>query len=100
MKRGQEKLDSCQLENFIYEAMVDIDGYIVNETVDFKISFNKNKPGSITDLRYKFETKKWDVNREQHFEFPVLTPENTLQQGTARQNMPAIFKDMFDKTGL
>lgn len=93
----EKSLASCRVEAFQYDAYVDIDGYIVNEIIEFRIKFNPDQSGRITELVYKLEIKNWDINQEQEFKFPVLTPENTLDWDEMDQNMPSLFEDLIER---
>lgn len=93
----KESLKSYRVEDFQYDAYVDIDGYIVNETIGFSIKFEGTKPGGMTGMNYLLETKNWNINKEQKFEFPVLTEENTLDADKLDQSMPSAFEDFFKK---
>lgn len=93
----KENLDAYRIEDFQYDAYVDIDGYIVNETIGFSIKFEGTKSGEMTGMKYRLETKNWNINKEQSFEFPVLTEENTLDADKLDQSMPSAFEDFFKK---
>lgn len=79
IKKIKEQKDDFKVENFNYIAHVDIDGYIVNETVELKLSINDKGKGSMLGLEYKLDTKNWDINKDQSFDFPILTDENTFK---------------------
>jgi hypothetical protein len=83
------------VEKFQYTAYVDIDGYIVNETVEVKIKRDTAEQGEPKSIRFKLEMKNWDINKDQKFEFPVLTDENTMKSNDLDQTMPSLFKDLF-----
>ncbi|WP_148134415.1 hypothetical protein [Candidatus Formimonas warabiya] len=93
----KKSLASCRIENFQYDAYVDIDGYIVNEIISFEAKFTPDQAGGVTGIRYRLETKNWDINQEQEFKFPVLTKENTLDPEEMDRNLPFVFKDLFQK---
>ncbi len=93
----KDNLKSYRIEEFQYDAFVDIDGYIVNEVVSCNVSVNDTKPGGMTAVRFQLETKNWSINKAQQFEFPVLTEENTLDADSLEQNMPSAFEDLLKK---
>lgn len=69
--------DKYTVDNFKYTALVDIDDYIVSESIIFTIkSINEDNPFKSMD--YSFNIKNWDINKNQIFEYPILTEENTL----------------------
>jgi hypothetical protein len=90
-----EKLDTYRIENFTYTAYVDIDGYIVNEKLEFSIKVDNAGEDAVTGVAYKLDIKNWDINKEQKFDFPVLTEENTLDPNRMDENMPSVFEDLF-----
>lgn len=91
----RENLDKFNVENFSYTAYVDIDGYIVNEIIDIKLKALDSKEGGVKSLSYNLSMKNWDINKEQNFEFPLLTDENTVKIEKMKENMPAAMKDYF-----
>jgi len=91
----KEWLKECRLENFQYTAYVDIDGYIVNETLEFKLKRNATSQGEPETINYKLDMKNWDINKKQQFEFPVLTEDNTIKTENMKETMPSLFKDLF-----
>ncbi len=95
INKAKEQLQEDTVENFQYTAYVDIDGYIVNETVDVKIRRDAAEQGKPKSIRFKLEMKNWDINKDQKFEFPVLTDENTMKSNDLDQTMPSLFKDLF-----
>ncbi len=95
INKAKEQLKEDMVENFQYTAYVDIDGYIVNETVEVKIKRIALEPGELKSIRFSLEMKNWDINKDQKFEFPVLTDENTMKINDLDQTMPSLFKDLF-----
>lgn len=95
INKAKEQLKKDTVENFQYTAYVDIDGYIVNETVEAKIKRDATEQGEPKSIGFKLEMKNWDINKDQKFEFPVLTDENTMKSDDLDQTMPSLFKDLF-----
>ncbi len=91
----KESMREYTVESFSYTAYVDIDGYIVNEMLSISLKANSVKPATVAGIDYKLDIKNWDINREQSFEFPVLTGENTLDMDKLDENMPLLLEDMF-----
>jgi hypothetical protein len=89
-------MNEYSIESFTYTAYVDIDGYIVNEMTEFAIKMDKAKLATATRLSYKLEVKNWDINKEQKFDFPVLTEENTLDMDQIDKSMPFMMEDLFN----
>jgi len=93
----KENMKDYTIEGFSYTAYVDIDGYMVNEMIDFSLKVDSTKPATATRLSYKLDIKNWDINKEQKFEFPVLTEENTLDMDQMDKNMPFMIEDLLNK---
>jgi hypothetical protein len=83
------------LGSFRYTAYVDIDGYIVNETIEMTIERDAKETGEPESIDFNLEIKNWDINKDQTLEFPELTEENTLKAEDLDQTMPSSFKDLF-----
>jgi hypothetical protein len=93
----KDNMKNYTVDSFSYTGYVDIDGYLVNETVEF--SMKTDNPGRASAERFSFrlEVKNWDINRPQQFEFPVLSEENTLNADEVNKNMPSVMEDLFKK---
>ena len=92
-----EGLEKFNVENFSYRAYVDIDGYIVNEIFDISLKTIDAEKEGIIGINYNLDIKTWDINKEQKFEFPILTDENTIKTDEMKDNMPAVMEDYFRK---
>lgn len=87
-------IGNYSIENFKYTALVDIDGYIVNENIIFAIK--ALKPDLVLKgMDWNFNVKTWDINKKQEFDFPVLTEENTIHADNMEE-MPDLMKDIFE----
>jgi len=93
----KENIKKYTVESFGYTAYVDIDGYIVNETVGITLEVDNAEPASVTRLSYELDIKNWDINKEQEFDFPALTDENTVDTENMEQNMPFKIEVLFNK---
>jgi hypothetical protein len=91
----QEQISKDTVESFLYTAYVDIDGYIVNETIEIKIKRDALEIGEPKSINFKLDLKNWDINKDQKLEFPVLTEDNTMKTDDPGQTMPSLFKDLF-----
>jgi len=78
-----------------YVALVDIDGYIVSENIEFHIKA-EDKSLIIREVDYKLNVKNWDINKEQVFDFPVLNDKNSIKADNAKE-IPDVMKSLFDK---
>lgn len=93
----KEGIKYYNVENFRYTAYVDIDGYIVNEIIEISIKAENSKKGTPSGISYKLDIKNWDINKEQEFDFPELTEENTIEMDDMENNMPDVIEDLFKK---
>lgn len=91
----KESIDDYTVESFSYMAYVDIDGYIVNEMIELSLSVDNKDNGRLTGLNYKLGIKNWDINKDQSFEFPELTDDNTLKLDELDENNLNMIEDMF-----
>ncbi|KPU44261.1 hypothetical protein OXPF_24290 [Oxobacter pfennigii] len=91
----KEGIEECTIESFSYTAYVDIDGYIVNESIEVILKFENSEEVLIDNVHYKLDIKNWDINKEQEFNFPVLTEENTLNMD-AVGGVPFMMEELFD----
>lgn len=91
----KEQIAKDTVESFQYTAYVDIDGYIVNETIEVKIVREALAKGEPESIDFKLELKNWDINKDQTLDFPELTDENTMKTDDLDNTMPSLFKDLF-----
>ncbi|MHB1394752.1 MAG: hypothetical protein ACYCYE_17135 [Clostridia bacterium] len=91
----KENMKDYTSEGFSYTAYVDIDGYIVNEMIEFAPKFD-DADMAVTRVSYRLDIKNWDINKEQKLEFPVLTEENTLDMNQMEESMPFMMEDLFN----
>ncbi len=94
-KKMQERIQKDTVESFQYTAYVDIDGYIVNETMEFYITREALELGEPSDIRFHLELKNWDISQKQNFEFPELGDGNTMGAEGLEDTMPSILKNLF-----
>ena len=87
--------ENFKVDNFSYTAHVDIDGYIVNEIIDISLKAIDTEKEGIIGINYYLDIKTWDINKEQKFEFPTLTDENTIKTDEMKENMPTKIEDYF-----
>lgn len=89
----KDNVEDYDVENFKYTALVDIDGYIVSESIIFSIKSN-GASDLFKGADYNLNIKNWNINKEQSFEFPALTDKNTLKVDEMGE-MPDIMKSLF-----
>ena len=90
-----EGIDNYKVENFIYTAFVDIDGYIVNETIEISIGVIEPEEKGLSGMNYSLDLNNFDINKEQKFDFPSLSEDNTLSIEEMDESMPDMMKDLF-----
>lgn len=95
--KGKEWIGKYKVERFQYTANVDIDGYIVKETMEFQLKNDSAAKGVPKNIAFKMNSKNWDINKSQKLEFPVLTEENTLKSGDMNQTVPFVYEKLFPK---
>lgn len=95
IKLLRDNAEKYSVENFKYVALVDIDGYIVSEDIEFHIKAAEESL-IIREVDYKLNVKNWDINKEQVFDFPVLNDKNTIKADNSEE-IPDVMKSLFDK---
>ena len=91
------RAEKFKVENFSYTAHVDIDVMPGKRgCLDALKTIDAEKEG-IIGINYNLDIKTWDINKEQKFEFPILTDENTIKTDEKKDNMPAVMEDYFRK---
>ena len=93
LKDIEYSIDKFTIDNFKYNALVDIDGYIVNENLAYSIR-STDKEITLKSAEYNLDVKTWDINKKQTFNFPVLTEENTLDTENS-EDIPSLMEDLF-----
>lgn len=63
-------LDEITIDEFKYQAFVDIDGYIINE--NFGMSYTLDNEREIDSGQFKFEITNYDINDKQVIEIPKV----------------------------
>ena len=93
LKDIEYSIDKFTIDNFKYNALVDIDGYIVNENLAYSIR-PTDEEITLKSAEYNLDVKTWDINKEQTFNFPVLTEENTMDTENS-EDIPSLMEDLF-----
>lgn len=93
----REGIEEGEFEGLSYTAFMDIDGYIVKETIEFNIRFSGEKYERMNGFEYYLEVNRWDIEKEQEFEFPELTEENIMDTDEIDQGIPFMFESLFEK---
>ena len=89
----KENIDKFEIENFKYTALVDIDGYIVSENLVYSFISTDEKV-ALKRADYNQDIKTWDINKDQTFNFPILTQENTVDTENS-EDVPSLMEDLF-----
>ena len=93
-KKGMEY---SEIKDISYIAYIDIDGYIVKENIEFEMGFKNSEEHRMNSFKYFLETNRWGIEKEQEFNFPELTEDNTLDPDEADQGIPFMFENIFEK---
>lgn len=93
IKTLRDSIEDYDVESFKYTALVDIDGYIVNEIISVSMK-STDESFLIKGMSFNLNIKNWDINKEQTFDFPVLTEENTIRTDDMEE-MPDLMEDIF-----
>lgn len=88
--KAEESTKYYEIKKFHYTAYVDIDGYIVNETVEFKLYIKNTEKSDLKAFDYKLDIKRWDINKDQTFDFPKITDDNTCGIKDMKSKFPFI----------
>lgn len=91
----KSNINNFEVDNFNYIALVDIDGYIVNEVIELSVKIYNDESGELMGIDFSFNLENWDINKEQNFDFPVLNESNTLKIDNMDTEMPVMFEDIF-----
>lgn len=88
----KDNIDIYSVEGFNYTALVDIDGYIVSENINFELK--AIDPDFVLEkIDYNLDIKNWNINKSQDFDFPVVTEENLYNIDDFDENMPNVVED-------
>ncbi len=94
LKNFKQAMEEGEIKDLKYIAYIDIDGYIVKENIEFEMKFNSSDENKIKSFKYFLETNLWAIEKEQEFDFPELTEDNTLDPNDAEQGVPFIFENI------
>lgn len=94
----QNKIMDISIYDFKYTGYIDIDGYITQEDISFKVSNENAKPKEISESNVNIHKKTLSIEKEQVFDFPQLNEENTLELENLNQGMPFMLEGMFNKS--
>lgn len=86
-----------KIEDISYVAYIDIDGYIVKENIEFEMNFKNSEEHRMNSFKYFLEINRWSIEKEQEFNFPELTEDNTLNTDEVDQGVPFMFENIFEK---
>lgn len=96
IKTLRDSIENYDVESFKYTALVDIDGYIVNEIVTVSLK-STEESNIIKGVSFDLNIKNWDINKEQVFDFPELTEDNTINADDMKdmEEMPDLMESIF-----
>lgn len=91
-----DQVNEIEVNDFKYEFYIDIDSYIVESNLEASINYTNSEVGPLKSQHINFKTQNWDIEKEQEFEFPQLTDENTLEMENMNQGLPFMFESYFE----
>lgn len=91
----KENINKSTISNFTYDAYIDIDGYIIDENIQIEIKFDNSAYKNFKGMMYSLNIKRWDIEKEQEFDFPNLNKENLLEMQDMEQGVPFMLENMF-----
>ncbi|RKL63419.1 hypothetical protein DXT63_06525 [Thermoanaerobacteraceae bacterium SP2] len=75
----EKMMDSAKIEKFLYEAYIDRDDYIVEDTVNLKISFPEDKSsGLVKSFELETTSTMWDMEKPVTIDFPAINKQNSM----------------------
>ena len=87
----KELVNNSENLSFKYNAFIDIDNYKIEENIGISLEPQK---GKIKKQQINIVTKHWNIEKEQKFEFPSLTKENTIKADDMNSEIPIIFDEL------
>lgn len=96
LKEQRNIVEKIEVNDFKYEVYIDIDDYIVESNLEATINYLHSDFGNLRSQKISFKSQNWDIEKEQEFNFPELTDENTLELENMDQGMPFMFQDLFN----
>lgn len=95
----ESEIDKINVKEVKYDVYIDIDGYIIQNDIYVEVEARDPKPGEARTQKFTLKGIRWSIEKEQKFEFPLLTEENVLDTNDANQGMPFIFEGIFKPVG-
>lgn len=87
----KEVVNNSENLSFKYDAFIDIDNYKIEENIGISL---EPQQGEIKKQQINIVTKHWNIEKEQKFEFPSLTKENTIKGDDMNSEMPIIIDEL------
>ncbi|MDR7869851.1 MAG: hypothetical protein RIN55_03275 [Tissierellaceae bacterium] len=72
-------IDKSDDLNLFYKAYIDIDGYVVQEDIEFNMGNEAGKAGELINLSFSMVTKYWDIEKEQDLDFDITSFDNSIR---------------------
>ncbi len=90
-------VDQVEIAKIQLVDYIDVDGYIVDETINFELQFTDAGPGSMTHMTFELHSKIYEINKDQNIQLPELNENNTLTVDQLKTDMPASFENLINQ---
>lgn len=93
-------LQSLNVEKFLYEVYVDIDGYIVEENMHLRFKLQgeeAEKEIPLESFDFRIQEKNWNIEKDISINIPEITEENTATLESLKNSMPSFFQQVIEE---
>ncbi len=95
-KQMKNNINKINFNDFSSDIYIDIDGYIIREDISCNIEFKDEDNNKLNSTKFSLEINRWSIEKDQQFNFPILTEENTLNNDNLNQGVPFMFEGVLD----
>jgi len=80
--------EKIEVESFEIESFVDIDGYIVKDTIRFKMNYDDKY---FKGIDFQLDSLLFDIEKEQDISFPKVSPEEIINVDNFSEEAPTLY---------
>lgn len=91
-----DAMEKWQVQTFKVVDFIDVDGYIVQTTVNISIKMDIDMPGAPNAFNMTLETTNYEIEKNQSIDFPELTEENSLSIQELEQGLPSTYENLIE----
>ncbi|QIB27270.1 hypothetical protein [Caloranaerobacter azorensis] len=91
----KKMLDNSSIKEFNYDAFIDIDGYIVKESIEMKLELEKSMERVINSIKFSLQNKRWSIGKKQKFEFPEIKEKDIIPFEEIGKGILFMIEDIF-----